>query len=147
MRYAHTNIVAFDWQKLVQFYCEVFSCVPVPPRRNQSGSWLDRGTGVAGAEIQGMHLKLPGHGPSGPTLEIYQYSQIESAPAAVPNRAGIGHLAFEVDDVQLVVRQIVRHGGSAIGEISSTNVEGVGELTFVYMADPEGNVLEIQQWE
>lgn len=146
MKYAHTNIVALDWRGLVQFYCEVFACVPVPPERNQSGPWLDRGTGIPNAEIQGMHLRLPGHGNGGPTLEIFQYKSIESNLPPTPNRQGIGHLAFEVDDVQLTAEKVLLHGGSRIGKKAESNVEGVGKLTFVYMADPEGNVLEIQNW-
>lgn len=146
MRYAHTNIVARDWKRLVQFYCDVFSCVPVPPERDQSGDWLDRGTGVPNARINGMHLRLPGHGDKGPTLEIYQYEKIEPNSAPSPNRHGLGHLAFEVADVESIRNQILNHGGSEIGAISETSVEGVGQLTFVYMADPEGNILEIQCW-
>lgn len=146
MRYAHTNIVARDWKRLVQFYSNVFSCEPVPPERNQSGDWLDRGTGVADARIQGMHLRLPGYGEDGPTLEIYQYSQIEPATPATANRQGIGHLAFTVDDVASVRDQVLAHGGSALGSISQTEISGVGHLTFVYLADPEGNILEIQNW-
>jgi len=146
MKYAHTNIIADDWSALAQFYQEVFECRPVPPRRQQSGAWLDRGTGVEKASIQGMHLRLPGGGDSGPTLEIYQYAHMEPKPSPAPNRKGLGHLAFVVDDVAEVRRRVLAHGGSDIGQIAETHVEGVGTLTFVYMADPEGNLLEIQNW-
>ncbi|MFN3189209.1 MAG: VOC family protein [Aureliella sp.] len=146
MKYAHTNIVASDWKRLVQFYCDVFACTPVPPERNQSGDWLVRGTGVRGAEIQGMHLRLPGYGETGPTLEIYQYKDIENNLQPIPNRKGLGHLAFEVGDVAATVEQVLLHGGSSIGELAESEVENRGKLTFVYMADPEGNILEIQHW-
>ncbi|MEO0559645.1 MAG: VOC family protein [Bacteroidota bacterium] len=146
MTYAHTNIIAADWQTLAQFYQEVFNCTPVPPRRQQSGAWLDRGTGVQNASIQGIHLRLPGGGDSGPTLEIYQYAHMESKPSPAPNRQGLGHLAFTVDDVAEIQAQVLAHGGRNIGQISETTVEGVGTLTFIYMADPEGNLLEIQNW-
>lgn len=147
MRYAHTNIVAADWRRLVQFYCDVFSCVPAPPERNQSGEWLARGTGIPHAEIQGMHLFLPGYDQKGPTLEIYQYQQIEPNLPSVPNRKGLGHLAFTVDDIRHTRDQVLLHGGRAVGEISEANVDGVGKLSFVYMADPEGNLIEIQHWD
>lgn len=146
MRYAHTNIVTKDWERLVQFYCDVFSCIPVPPERKQSGDWLDLGTGVTNAELQGMHLRLPGYGENGPTLEVYQYTDIASNTTATANRQGLGHLAFEVDDVQATKSSILDHGGSLIGKVSETQVEGVGNLTFVYMADPDGNLLELQNW-
>ncbi len=77
IRYTHTNIVSNDWKKLVKFYTEVFECSPVPPERNFSGKWLDEGTGVNNASLQGMHLRLHGFDDNGPTLEIYQYENIE----------------------------------------------------------------------
>ncbi len=73
--YRHTNIISKDWKKLVQFYEKVFGCIRVSPERNLSGKWLEKGTGVVGAELSGVQLRLPGHGDTGPTLEIFQYSK------------------------------------------------------------------------
>jgi predicted enzyme related to lactoylglutathione lyase len=65
----------------------------------------------------------------------------------VANREGIMHLAFEVDDVQKMLDLVLEHGGKKIGEIVSSEVKGVGLLTFVYCADPEGNIIELQAWK
>ena len=77
IRYTHINIVSADWKKLVKFYQEVFGCIPIPPERDYSGTWLDRGTGVNKAHLKGMHLRLPGTGENGPTLEIFEYENNE----------------------------------------------------------------------
>jgi len=146
-RYRHTNIIARDWMALARFYQDVFGCVLVPPERDLSGEWLERGTGVRDAQFAGAHLLLPGHGPEGPTLEIYQYSRNEPKPAPAANREGLAHLAFEVDDVALATAEVLAHGGSKVGDITSSGIEGVGLLTFVYLADPEGNIIELQAWE
>ena len=45
----------------------------------------------------------PGHGESGPTLEIYSYSEMAGKPSSMANRKGLGHLAFAVDDVAAIV--------------------------------------------
>ena len=111
IRYAHTNIIAADWRKLVAFYEQVFDCVPVPPQRSQSAPWLAEGTGVQNAALEGMHLRLPGHGENGPTLEIYSYQQMEGNLPSVPNRKGLGHLAFVVDDVAAKLAEIEAKGG------------------------------------
>lgn len=71
----------------------------MPPERDLSGSWLDRGTGIQGVRVRGVHLRLPGHGDSGPTLEIFAYKPEVEGPTPIPNRTGLGHIAFEVDDV------------------------------------------------
>ena len=147
MRYAHTNLVAKNWKVLADFYCAVFECIPIPPQRDQSGPWLDKGTGLANAHLQGMHLLLPGYGASGPTLEIYQYAGMSPTEKHGANKQGFTHIAFEVEDVPKCIHSILQHGGSHLGELSSTVVKGVGTITFAYMADPEGNILEIQHWD
>ncbi len=146
-KYKHTNIIAKNWRKLAQFYQDVLNCVPVPPERDLQGPWLDKGTGVPNAHFTGMHLRLPGFGEKGPTLEIYQYSQNQPKPPTAANREGIMHLAFEVDNVEEAMAEILKHGGSKVGEISSSEVKGVGVLTFVYCSDPEGNLIELQAWK
>lgn len=145
-RYTHTNIIAKDWRNLVRFYEDVFDCVFVPPQRDQSGEWLEKGTGVKNAALQGMHLRLPDCGDDGPTLEIYSYSHIEEKLPPAANRQGLGHLAFSVDNVQETLQQVIKHGGGALGQVVIKDVAGVGTITFVYATDPEGNILEIQNW-
>jgi catechol 2,3-dioxygenase-like lactoylglutathione lyase family enzyme len=145
-KYKHTNMIARDWRALARFYQRVFGCVVVPPERHLSGAWLDKGTGVRNASFSGVHLRLPGHGQDGPTLEIYQYERNEPRPAIAANRQGIGHIAFEVDDVEEAMAEVLTHGGSKVGDITSSEVEGVGALAFVYLADPEGNIIELQSW-
>jgi len=146
-KYKHTNIIARDWRLLTRFYQDVFGCIPVPPERDLSGEWLDRGTGVKDARFAGAHLRLPGHGDNGPTLEIYQYSHNEPRSSTAANREGIMHLAFEVDDVERALDEVLKNGGGKVGDIASSEVEGVGLLTFVYCADPEENIIELQAWK
>ena len=147
VKYKHTNIIARDWQALARFYERVFGCTRVPPERHLSGAWIDKGTGVSNARFAGVHLRLPGHGEGGPTLEIYQYSTNAPRPETLANREGITHLAFEVEDVEQAASKVLEHGGSRVGDIASSEVEGIGMLTFVYLADPEGNIIELQAWK
>ena len=53
MKYVHTNVIARDWRTLAAFYENVFGCVRVPAERNLAGDSIERGSGVAGARIQG----------------------------------------------------------------------------------------------
>ena len=146
MKFAHTNIVCRDWKQLSTFYVKTFHCEVIPPIRKQSGEWLESGTGLKGASLEGVHLLLPGHGKSGPTLEIYQYRTFEDQAEIAPNKRGIGHIAFEVDDVLATLADVVENGGSEFGSTTKRRVEGVGEITFTYCRDPEGNLIELQRW-
>ena len=146
IRYAHTNIISKDWKRLADFYTTVFDCVPVPPQRDQSGDWLERATGVADAHLQGMHLRLPGYGNDGPTLEIFQYTNIIDTDKPVANKQGFGHIAFEVENIIAILDLALNNGAEKVGELSEHFVAGVGHLTFIYISDPDGNIIELQNW-
>ncbi|MEQ1831971.1 MAG: VOC family protein [Candidatus Eisenbacteria bacterium] len=145
-RYGHTNLIAEDWRKLAQFYEEHFGCVPVPPERNYRGHDLERGTGIPGAELRGAHLRLPGHGPDGPTLEIFNYNVLRERPATSVNRPGFGHIAFVVDDVPSAREAVLAAGGRPVGEVVTLTTATGAKVTWVYVTDPEGNVIELQAW-
>jgi predicted enzyme related to lactoylglutathione lyase len=145
-RYVHTNLIARDWQKLSAFYQEVFGCIPVPPERHYRGPDLERGTGVPGSELHGIHLRLPGGGEHGPTLEIYSYSIMKPSLAPAVNRPGFGHIAFEVDDVLRARDVVLASGGASVGEVVTLTTAMGSRVMWCYLTDPEGNILELQSW-
>lgn len=145
-RFGHTNLVARDWRRLARFYQEVFGCTPASPERDLRGDWLDRVTGLEGAHLRGVHLLLPGHGPGGPTLEIFSYDAMPDAPAPRANQPGFAHIAFAVPDVAAALAAVRAAGGSAVGELVRHDYPGVGRLEVVYARDPEGNIVELQRW-
>ena len=147
VRYVHTNIIARDWRALASFYVRLFDCKPVPPERDLAGDWLDAATGIAGSHITGIHLRLPGHGDTGPTLEIFSYDAMTDHPDIAANTPGFSHIAFFVDDVDAVSEAVLAAGGAAVGETAKRDVPGVGRLSFRYLRDPEGNILEVQRWD
>ena len=63
------------------------------------------------------------------------------------NREGFGHISFEADDVEEALAEVRKHGGDAVGNITSNELEGIELLFFVYTTDPEGNIVELQPWE
>lgn len=148
-RFGHTNVIARDWRRLASFYETVFDCIPVPPERDYSGELAERGTGVPDAAFRGVHLRLPGHGPDGPTLEIYTYAT-NLDPAATPaaNRVGWGHIAFMVDDVAAARTAVLEAGGRPLpgADVVTTRTADGRRVTWCYLADPEGNLIELQSW-
>jgi predicted enzyme related to lactoylglutathione lyase len=143
-RYVHTNLIARDWRRLAAFYESVFGCVPVPPERDYSGPVFDAGTGVKGARLTGMHLRLPGAG--GPTLEVFNYSQLEDGPTPAVNRPGFSHIAFAVDSVENARAEFLAAGGTPVGDVVTLTTAVGSKVTWCYLADPEGNIVELQHW-
>lgn len=144
-KYTHTNLIARDWRSLAAFYERVFGCTPVPPERDLRGEALERGSAVPGAELAGVHLRLPGCGADGPTLEIFTYQALAEGQPAAANRPGFGHVAFAVPDVAAAQAAVLEAGGSPHGEIVTTPAGG-RTVTWAYVRDPEGNLIELQSW-
>jgi predicted enzyme related to lactoylglutathione lyase len=145
-RFAHTNLVAVDWRALAEFYIRLFGCEVVPPERDFQGAALDAGTGLSGAHLRGVHLRLPGYGHNGPTLEIYNYAGLVERPPVAVNRPGYGHIAFGVDDVTAARQAVLEAGGAAVGEVVTLQTSTGTRVTWCYVTDPEGNILELQSW-
>ena len=146
-KFIHTNIISKDWRTLAAFYVKVFDCKILQPERNLAGVWLEKGTGVQNAKIKGVHLQLPGFDENGPTLEIFQYEENEPGSFTFKaNREGFRHIAFHVDNVKKVLDRILKFGGKRLGEIVKRDFPN-GQLTFIYTTDPEGNIIEIQNWK
>ncbi|HXX62833.1 MAG TPA: VOC family protein [Bacteroidota bacterium] len=145
-RYAHTNLIAQDWRALARFYQEVFGCTLLSPERHFQGEILERGTGVPGARLDGAHLRLPGYGEDGPTLEIFTYSTLKDRESTAANRPGYGHVAFAVNDVNEARAHVVAAGGGIVGEVVTLRISPSTQITWCYVSDPEGNIIELQSY-
>ncbi len=139
--YAHTNLIAEDWRALARFYQDVFGCFPVREVDFQGGG-LGAGVRIAGAHLRGVHLRLPGHGEGGPTLEIFTYNRLLGRDDTATNRPGYGHIAFRVENVEQARRMVLQAGGREYGQI--TTMPGA-PTTWCYVTDPEGNLIELLQ--
>lgn len=142
-KFLHLNIIARDWKRLAAFYEKTFQCTPVPPERDLSGEWIEDMTGVTGAEIHGVHLRLPGYGNEGPTLEILQYNHLIEGPPPAINRPGLSHIAIEVNNMEVARDAVRMAGGKVIGKVVTRDIPGVGEVTLSYVTDPEGTIIEL----
>jgi predicted enzyme related to lactoylglutathione lyase len=145
-RFGHVNLTAHDWRRLAAFYGEVFGCTPAPPERDIRGPILDAATGMRDAHLTGAHLRLPGHGESGPTLEIFSYDALAPHPGPRVDRPGWGHVAFQVPDVGAAVEAVLAAGGGRVGDVVTTTTADGRSVTWCYATDPEGNIVELQAW-
>ena len=145
-RFGHVNVTARDWRRLAAFYTDVFGCEFVPPERDIRSTDLDAATGLHDAHLTGAHLRLPGFGDGGPTLEIFEYEELEAHPGAHIDRPGWGHVAFQVPDVPTALDAVTAAGGGRLGASVTMQTKDGRHVTWVYATDPEGNVVELQSW-
>ncbi len=146
IKFAHVNIVSKNIQALAKFYQDAFECIPIFQPREISGSWVDQGTGLKNARLKTIQLKLPCCDKDSPALEIFEYDSTKEKQSPLANQLGLRHIAFLVDDVEAVRQRVLNFGGSDLGKITERDISGIGRLIFVYMKDPEGNIVEILKW-
>ena len=145
IRYSHTNLIAKNWKQLADFYVNVFGCKQTNVT-HLSGEYLEKGTGIEHAALEGINLLLPGYETQPPLLEIFQYTDLlEKTLPVLANREGYGHIAFQVDDIEAILIKAIEYGGKKIGEVA-TKEYSKGTSTYIYIADPEGNIVELQNW-
>ena len=142
MKFTHVSMVARDTDRLADFYKTVFGCDDAYPRKNMSGELLSQGNGVPNAEIYAAWLTLPGV--DGAFLEIFQYKNIHDRPTPPVNQTGYGHISFEVEDIHATFNAVIEAGGTPLSEITDFGT-AEAPYVYVYVRDPEGNVVELEQ--
>ena len=144
IRYTHTNIVARDVERLANFYKQIFGCVVTSPSQVMTGDALSKGSGIPNVEVRGIWLQMPGFEENAPTLELFQYTDTENRSSPRLNEPGYSHIAFDVSDIAATADAVLAAGGSRLGSIADYE-DPSGIVTFVFLRDPEGNIVELIQ--
>ncbi len=142
MKLAHLSLTARNADRLAAFYQSALGFTERRPPKRLSGETVWRGNGLPGVEIYAIWLNISG--PEAPFLEIMQYAPMAERPAPEVNAPGFGHMALAVPDLAATVERVLRCGGSLQGEITDFGTQARPHL-IVYLRDPEGNILELEQ--
>ena len=76
----------------------------------------------------------------------YQYSREEEGLPTAANRPGFAHIAFAVPDVVAAREEVIAAGGRAVGEVVTLTTADERQVTWCYVTDREGNIIELQAW-
>ena len=99
-----------------------------------------RGVGLRSMELTAFldaHLVI---------VKIFQYRPQQTPSSKSINHPGLAHIAFAVDDIDAARTAVLEAGGEIVGERTSVEIPNAGTITFQYLSDPEGNIIEIQKW-
>ena len=133
----HTGFVVRDLEKSAEFYCALGFVED--NRAIEEGDFIDTVVGMQNVKLEWVKLKAP----DGYLLELLQYhSHPEQKEIAKQrsNQLGCSHLAFSVDDIDTVCKEIKKIGGSVVSPPALTNDK---KVKVVYCHDNEGNLMEI----
>jgi predicted enzyme related to lactoylglutathione lyase len=76
-----------------------------------------------------------------------ELARLADGPTPAVNRPGFGHIAFAVDSVPDARAEVLAAGGQSIGEIVALTTAVGRQVTWCYVTDPEGNIVELQSWK
>lgn len=142
----HANINVSDLDRTLDFYTRVLG-LKVVDETEFAGDEFTQGTGLSGAKIRAAFLEAPN---SSTILEVFQYVAPDSRPIpqnASPNDIGVGHICFQVDDIDQSYEKLSKRGIKFVSPpvtISKEHPKGAG-ARFCYFHDPDGILIEILQ--
>ncbi len=103
-----------------------------------SGPAADEGTGTVDADVDISWLSHP---QGGPKLELLRYQNEPTGEAAHNSQVGAAHLCLRVANVNA---EYERLSGEGVTFVSPPHADEFG-VVWVYMRDPDGNVVELIQ--
>jgi catechol 2,3-dioxygenase-like lactoylglutathione lyase family enzyme len=133
-RFDHVSFTVADLEASLAFYERLgFS----PDKRYVSaGADASAGTGTEDADIE---IGWMSHPDGGPLLELLHYRGEATGRAAHNSRVGAAHICLAVEDVD---GEVARLRDEGVEFVSPPHTDEFG-LTWVYMRDVDGNVVEL----
>jgi lactoylglutathione lyase len=137
----HFSIGCSDADRSIAFYRDLFGMELISDREVPAGGFVERVTGVAGANVRLVHLR--GYGVN---FELIEYLAPRGEQRArEPNHVGAAHLCFVADDLDAVYADLrgrgvtFRSSGGPVTVTGGPNDGGKG----LYLEDPDGNAVEV----
>ena len=136
VRIDHVSFTVADLESSTRFY----QLLGFEPFKNylSAGPDAEAGTGTPGAEIDICWLRHP-EGEA--MLELLRYRDQPAEPAAHNSQVGAAHLCLCVEDVDAEHQRL---SGDGVTFVSPPHRDDFG-VVWVYMRDPDGNVVELLQ--
>src|SRR4051812_8947242 len=106
-----------------------------------SGEWIDRIIGLENLTVELVMARAPDGSDMFEVVRFHSPSAGAQEPAPAPNRPGLRHVAFKVDDVRGVVDRVREAGWETVGEI----VDYENTFLLCYVRGPEGLIVELAE--
>ncbi|MFF0789359.1 VOC family protein [Streptomyces spiralis] len=140
----HVAVVTRDIDRMTAFYRELFGARVVKELRLTTPVFGE-GVGVPGARARTVHLRIPG---ADTVVELTMYDRHratgdERAPANTP---GLRHLALRTTGIEAAEAELRAWGAEIVGGPVEVDEPAAARGTrFLYVRDPEGNLVELIQ--
>jgi glyoxylase I family protein len=141
----HANIIVSDLERSKRFYTEILG-LQIAMETEIDEPEFAQGVGIPGTKVRVVFLSVPN---ANTVIEMFEYvAPRKSKPIgnqALPSDIGIGHLAFQVADIDAAYARLrdknVAFLSNPVSLPASHN--DVGGVRFCYFKDPDGILLEL----
>jgi catechol 2,3-dioxygenase-like lactoylglutathione lyase family enzyme len=145
----HITIVVSDLEHSVKFYSELLDFEQTGSA-HLDGEWIDSILQMKGADADVVYL-VPLDGK--PRLELLCFRFPKGAvidPNALPNTVGLRHLAFQVEDMDSIVKRLktagVRLFSGPVTLPRDVESGAAKQKTLCYFFDPDETLLELAEY-
>ena len=137
----HTGLTVSDIDRSIAFFRDVLG-FEVSAKIEARGEFFEDLVGVPGAEMLVAYVSAPGH-----TIELLQYVKPDDRRRSElrPCDTGFVHMAFQVDDIDALLRAIRAGGFAPVGPVQTSTRGSRKGGRVVYTRDADGIVFEFQQ--
>jgi glyoxylase I family protein len=120
----HIAIICSDYEKSKDFYVRILGLNPIREvfRQERDSYKLD-------LQVNGDYQ-----------IELFSFPNPPNRPS-YPEAAGLRHLAFEVDDIDAAVEDLLGHGL----DVEPIRLDPFTERRFTFFADPDGLPIELYE--
>jgi catechol 2,3-dioxygenase-like lactoylglutathione lyase family enzyme len=135
----HTGIVVTDLERSLHFYRDLLG-LRVVRSMQEAGAYLDNMLGLKDVQVTTVKLAAG----SAPTLvELLKFtSHVEAQSMRTAYTPGPTHIAFTVEDLDLVYANLTRNG-VRFNAPPQLSPDGYAKVTFCH--DPDGALIELVQ--
>ena len=138
-RFDHVGITVTDLDAVSAFF--VGLGLEIEGRTFVEGEFIDTVTGIPDARTEIVMLRAPDGGTQLELSSFVRPDHVTGSPAAMANELGLRSVAFEVEDLQLLVDRLAADGYGLIG--------GVGEYDnfwrMAYVRGPDGIIVALAE--
>lgn len=142
IKLSHVGLCIADLDTSLRFYCDGLGF--------EKGEHFEMGNEFKPVlEVDGdIQLTSMFISRDGMTVELSYYAKPghHGKPLASRNHLGLTHLTFHVSELETLVTKLVEHGGSIVeGTRMSMPYPDGSSIELVFVADPDGNRLELME--
>lgn len=138
-RFDHVGLTVADLELVTAFF--VGLGLEVKGRMFVEGEFLDTVIGIADSRTEIVMLQPPD---GGTRLELSRFVRPDHRPRrpdAMANELGLRNVAFEVDDLQATVDELIAYGYGLVGGIGQYE----GSWRMAYVRGPEGIIVSLAE--